>query len=401
MAAVIDGSSDVTIWGLTPRARLERFLGHRGILARAPGQIPPEVESVLVLRGDHVFDDRLLLEMLKRTSFALKESDAASAPILAAHVRRADAEQALRWLRDAAAKPPAEIEVGTTSIVVSKTHLVHRKIQASFAIPANEANRSALERFLYDSAYKSVTDLITKWAWPVPARFVVKACVRVGLKPNHVTSLGFFLMLFALWLFCTGQYTLGLVAGWGMTFLDTVDGKLARTTLTASRFGHYLDKLTDLLHPPFWYLAWAFALPVYRSPTPEISLSAVVILIFAFYAVGRLAEGLCSRFLIAGGLFVWRPLDSFFRLITARRNTCLIFLTLGAAMGRHDLAIWLVAVWTVATSLFLVGRLGTAYLAWKRGDGSKLGSWLVQVGDAAAGDSLAARVFARRPSFKA
>ena len=41
-----------------------------------------------------------------------------------------------------------------------------------------------------------------------------------------------------------------------MTFLDTVDGKLARVTLTSSPFGNVLDHSLDLIHPPFWYWAW-------------------------------------------------------------------------------------------------------------------------------------------------
>ncbi len=45
-----------------------------------------------------------------------------------------------------------------------------------------------------------------------------------------------------------------------MTFLDTVDGKLAHVTLTSSRFGHIFDHSLDLLHPPFCYLAWGLGL---------------------------------------------------------------------------------------------------------------------------------------------
>jgi phosphatidylglycerophosphate synthase len=39
-------------------------------------------------------------------------------------------------------------------------------------------------------------------------------------------------------LFWHGDYGWGLLAGWVMTFLDTVDGMLARVTLTATRFGN-------------------------------------------------------------------------------------------------------------------------------------------------------------------
>ena len=60
--------------------------------------------------------------------------------------------------------------------------------------------------------------------------------------------------------FSIGHFGLGPGAAWLMTFLDTVDGKLARTTLTSSKWGDILDHGIDLIHPPFWYVAWAWAL---------------------------------------------------------------------------------------------------------------------------------------------
>ena len=40
------------------------------------------------------------------------------------------------------------------------------------------------------------------------------------------------------------------------------------------------------------------------------------------------------------------PFDSFFRLITARRNPNLIMLTVGALAGRPDLGFVAIAAWT-------------------------------------------------------
>src|SRR3546814_17463336 len=52
----------------------------------------------------------------------------------------------------------------------------------------------------------------------------------------------------------------GLVAAYAMTFLDTVDGKLARVTLTSSPIGNVFDHGIDLVHPPFWWWAWIVGL---------------------------------------------------------------------------------------------------------------------------------------------
>ena len=42
--------------------------------------------------------------------------------------------------------------------------------------------------------------------------------------------------------------------------LDTVDGKLARCTITSSKIGEAIDHGIDLVHPPFWWWAWGVGL---------------------------------------------------------------------------------------------------------------------------------------------
>ena len=88
--------------------------------------------------------------------------------------------------------------------------------------------------------------------------------------------------------------------------------------MTSSRIGDVLDHGLDLVHPPFWYLAWAYGL---ESPQPVAT--AIVV---AGYLVGRALEGLfLARFRIEA--HSWRPIDALFRTITARRNPNLILLT--------------------------------------------------------------------------
>ena len=104
--------------------------------------------------------------------------------------------------------------------------------------------------------------------------------------------------------------------------LDTVDGKLARTTLTSSKFGDIFDHGIDLIHPPFWYWAWIEGL-MPNFPYPREVLSVLVVV----YVVQRLQEGyFIKRFGIE--MHVWRRFDSFFREITARRDPNIAVLTI-------------------------------------------------------------------------
>ncbi len=72
---------------------------------------------------------------------------------------------------------------------------------------------------------------------------------------------------------------------------------------------------------------------------------AVGAVIFGGYVLQRLLEGL---FQLQHGMHihVWRPFDSAFRQVIARRNPNLVLLTAATLLGRPDLGILAVAAWT-------------------------------------------------------
>src|SRR3546814_16223660 len=77
-----------------------------------------------------------------------------------------------------------------------------------------------------------------------------------------------------------------------MTFLDTVDGKLARITLKSSKLGNVFDHGIDLVHPPFWYWAWAAGLQNGPHALSEPTLLLMLAVIVAGYVLQRGIEGI-------------------------------------------------------------------------------------------------------------
>ncbi len=124
---------------------------------------------------------------------------------------------------------------------------------------------------MFMGTYKGATDLVTKHLWPTPAFHATRALAPRGITPNMVTTIAALMTVLAFWCFLKGQFIPGLMAAWTMTFLDTVDGKLARTTLTSSKWGDIFDHGIDLVHPPFWYIAWAIGLQVRWSAMEQRS----------------------------------------------------------------------------------------------------------------------------------
>ncbi|MGB5748261.1 MAG: CDP-alcohol phosphatidyltransferase family protein [Desulfobacterales bacterium] len=385
--------SPVQHWGLTSPQRIRRVLNSAGV-TRIVDDIAslPESGAVILLRGDYLFDDRVIKYMIDSQDVLLQVSEDQNYRIVAAKV---DSHLAgliadiIKGTDSGQSLPEVKTETLETLSISFQERLL--KFEPPFVLPITSQNQQNLERRLFDWSYKGVTDLVTKWAWPRPARWVVGLCVRLGLRPNHVTIIGLVLVIIAGYFFARGWYGWGLLAGWLMTFLDTVDGKLARVTVTSSRFGHYFDHLIDLVHPPIWYILWGVGLGVAQLDILGISLAAAGWLIVAGYGVGRLVEGVFLAWLGKFGLFCWRPVDSYFRLITARRNPCMIFLTAGALLGRPDGGLAAVAVWTVITSIFLCLRLAMA-LYRQRVDGS-IRSWFLDINPANPSQPLAVKLF--------
>ncbi|WP_018716702.1 CDP-alcohol phosphatidyltransferase family protein [Arhodomonas aquaeolei] len=388
---LIVGDSPLRLWGLTGRERLQRTITRMpGVALVDAAAAVPVAGRVVVLRGDYVYDAAVLTALLgDGPALCLLDPDAA-APV-AMRGPGGDAESAVSMLEGGSLATtwptlgPAELTDGFNAGLLSRNPPRVARITAD--------NRRALERWLFSGAYKGVTDLITKWLWPVPAQWAVRGCIRLGLSPNAVTSAGLVLAIAALVAFAGGAYGIGLVAGWLMTFLDTVDGKLARVTVTASRFGDYLDHGIDLIHPPLWYLAWGLGLAAPWTLTP--SLDVTVTAIFAAYIGGRLCEGAFQWFAAPFSLFIWRPFDSFNRLITARRNPNLILLTAFWLGGRPDLGLWAVAAWHVLSTLVLAARVMQAAI---RARGAALVPWLNDVDPARDRDRLAVRCFTQAPA---
>ncbi|MDZ7826947.1 MAG: CDP-alcohol phosphatidyltransferase family protein [Gammaproteobacteria bacterium] len=354
IAAHAVGDSSIRIWGLPSRTRLERQL------ASIAGEVrwldtpsaAAEDETVLLIRADHLFEVRGLRALVERPGCVLRCPD--DGALVAAHVPGPRATEAAELLRGERTAVPDDLDL-LDPVDLGRYDAQLRRAEPPMVAAIRPDNREQLEALLYGNAYKGITDLVTKWLWPRPARHVVRACAHLDITPNAVTGVGAALVILAGWAFVEGHYALGLVAGWLMTFLDTVDGKLARVTVRASPFGHYLDHGIDLIHPPFWYLFWGMGLASF-DPVLGLDRGDLYWIIVVGYVGGRLAEGL---FHLLGdcSIFTWRPFDSYFRLVTARRNPCLIILTVAALVGAPGAGLVGVAAWTGVTTLVLAVRL--------------------------------------------
>lgn len=352
----------ISLWGLTPAERLRRSLRRVGcdpVERVAPAALPqpPARAALLVLRGDWVYDERLVAALARAPDTAL--CDGADGTCVAVHVAAARAAEAARALGAEPPVPPADLRRRTPAQLAPAYDAKLRKFEPAYLFRVRRESLREIEARTFSASYKGATDLVTKWVWPAPARAVTRWLAAAGVHPNAVTLLSWVLAIATFWLFARGSFGWGLAAAWLMTFLDTVDGKLARVTLTSSRLGNVLDHGLDLVHPPFWWWAWGLGI---GAPA-----GAATLVVVGGYFAGRALEGVfLARFKLE--IHSWRPIDTLFRTITARRNPNLLLFSVATAGGRPDLGMTLVAIWTALSLAFHTLRLAQAFATRSRGE---------------------------------
>lgn len=353
--------------------RLRRAFDRAGV-ALADGADDGREATLIAVRADYLLGQDLVAALIARPDTLLVNAEGGKPVALHARTTRAAAASLLEGeTGDPAESLRRDLEVLGPEALGSHYDNALRKRARPVLMSYERSSIEELELATFGAAYKGATDFVTKWLWPRPARSATRWAAAHGISPNTVTTVSLVLVLIATWMFAKGYFLAAIPIAWAMTFLDTVDGKLARVTLSYSAWGNIYDHGIDLIHPPFWWWAWYLgALPL-ATPAMAPLLAPALLVVLGGYVVGRLFEGL---FVLFFGIetHIWRPVDYFFRTITARRNPNLAILTVATLAGRPDFGLVAVAGWTLISLLFHFVRLVQAAL-W-RARGHAVTSWL-------------------------
>ena len=356
------GDNPARLWGLTAEQRLGRIAAAQGLGIG---------EGAILANLDFVFDPAWLRWIAERPGHAVARG---GIPALAHCVDGSSREQVRRAMLE---RRPAQAIQGLALVDQETFDTFHDPVLRKRGQPWVERltaeTAPAIERISYQASYKGVTDLLTKYLWPEWALWLTRLSARIGLSPNAVTYIGALFCVLAGLAFWKGFYWLGMAAALIFMVLDTVDGKLARCTITSSKLGDVLDHGIDLVHPPFWWWAWGLGLAAYGRPLePDLYYASLAAVILGYF-VGRAIEG--AFILLAGmHIHVWTKLDSNFRLVTARRNPNMVILFAALLVGRPDWGLVGIGAWTVISCLFHLVRLAQAGVERARGRGIE--SWL-------------------------
>jgi phosphatidylglycerophosphate synthase len=359
------GANEARVFGLDAETRLQRLAAKAGLECRRDGS-----GSRDLILADLAFAwDPAWLTFIKAHSGSVIVKD--GRPFLA-HVA-AGQEAAIRQAMESGSAWTGSglerIDADTAELSYSEL----RKRDRPFVLPLDPKNPEPVERAAYDASYKGVTDILTLYLWRKPAFYLTRWAAQAGMTPNQVTLIGAILCVATFFLWMKGLYWAGVATAFGFMVLDTVDGKLARCTGQSSKWGNIFDHGLDLVHPPFWWWAWANGLNYWNDPFEPVYEWLIILAIVGGYVIQRVIEGIFMR-KYGMHIHVWRKIDSKFRLITARRNPNMVILVFSLLIGRPDKGLELVALWTLVSLIFHAVRLAQANALNERG--GKVVSWL-------------------------
>ena len=386
----IINTCDITLWGLTQQQRIVKTLNNIADYQVLSADIQPQADDqVLLIRADYLIEANVIKRLVQRNDCILNSScDGHAAAVWTQYKYYQQAKVILQQ-----ADHQHQFSHVTAEQLTGGYDINLRKYDISYVVKVTHENAEILEKYLYDKSYKGITDCVTKWWWPRPARHIVKLCTHLKISPNMVTGFGWVLTIVTGFAFYQSEYLLGLVTGWLMTFLDTVDGKLARVSLQSSQLGHVMDHALDIIHPPIWYWCWAMSLGVTSIEFMGINASLIEwgsLMLFA-YVLGRVFEGLFQWWFKTASIFCWKPIDSYHRLFTARRNPSMIILSIALIFSSPMLGFIWVVLWALMSDLILAARFLMGIIA--KLNHQPIRSWIEGVDRQQQHPSLAVRLF--------
>jgi phosphatidylglycerophosphate synthase len=336
---------------------------------------PNDCQHLLVLRGDFVFDTRLL-ELIdnRHASAALIDSAPPEnlAPLLQSlpptrHGYFCGAALLSReWVRaHSGALADAirnDIATGRMEGVNIASHSWHsasmRRDLRPYWFPApSPAHCKTAERMLRDAAQKGALDFPALVHAPIE-NFLIERLCKTPVTPNQLTFFTNIAASTATFLFATGQLAWGVVVALSVGVLDGLDGKQARVKVETSRAGK-LEHILDAIFENSWWLALAW----YLHRSGELKSAFFFLFLLGTAEAGAAFAKWSSLRFLRTSLYELSRFDLFVRLIGARRNVHIWILALGVLLGHAAVAFIVMAWWEVATSVIQLSRVASVLCA--------------------------------------
>jgi phosphatidylglycerophosphate synthase len=333
---------------------------------------PHDDPDLLVLRGDSLFDPRLLRLLSAQTPpVALVDSAvpaafhslALSAPLTKRGRFCGAALLSCNWvssrngpLEDAICEALDDGSLASIDAAAQPWYSpeLHRELRAHWFPSPTPGHKGVAEKVILDAAQKGTLDIPALAHAPIETFIVSKLC-RTSVTPNQLTIFCNIVAWSATVLFATGRLGYAIAVALAVGVLDGLDGKLARVKLETSPAGK-LEHLFDVLFENSWWIALAWHLQASaKLPNAFLYLG----LLLGAEALNALARTSIVRS-FGKSMAELGSFDRLFRLVSGRRNIYIWILALGLLLGNVPGALKLIAWWEAATAAVHLTRAAWA-----------------------------------------
>jgi phosphatidylglycerophosphate synthase len=349
-----------------PRAQLDIRVCHRSGESATIEEIidvwPEATPLLLIIRGDSVFDNRLLrLLLIQDSSAALVDSSVpapfeslvASAPNTNAGKLCGAALLRHEWTLEQSSSFDIAVCGGLEKRTITPVDVaqqpsydptLRRKLRPFWFPAPSASNTKFAETFLLESVQKGSLDFPALIHAPIE-KFLISHLCKTSITPHQLTIAWIVLAFATTILFALGHLVWGIVLALIVGILDGLDGKQARIKVETSKSGkleHRFDSLFEVAWPSA--LAYHFY-TVGQLPTAFIYLS-MLLLAEALDGIGKAGVYSTSEKLMdEPGRF-----DRFVRLFGGRRNIYVWVLAVAVILGAPARALIVMAWWEALTA---------------------------------------------------
>jgi phosphatidylglycerophosphate synthase len=349
-----------------PRAQLALALRTRPNRALKIEQLvdiwPDAAQLLLVVRGDAVFDSRLLQLLATQRSPAVLVDSAVPSKLQPLVAQAPNALQAKvcgaallqrDWvstqsgpLENAIYKGLEQNAMAAVDVTDQPSYspALRRKLRPFWFPAPPSAHVKLAERILLNSVQKGTQDLPARIHAPFETFLLSRLC-RTAVTPGQLTVAWIILAFGTTILFATGHLIGGIFLAMIIGILDGLDGKQARIRVETSKAGkieHWFDSFFEVV----WPTALAYHFYVSGQLPNAFFYLALLIVAEALDGIGKLGVYRpAERLLVEPGL-----LDRIVRLVGGRRNIYVWVLITCVVLGVPAKALIVMAFWEVATA---------------------------------------------------
>ncbi len=207
------------------------------------------------------------------------------------------------------------------------------------------------EGILIENACKGRNDLLATCVNKPIENFIVSRLVNTRITPNQVTILTNIIAYTSTFLFIRGDLLFASLLTFVVSFMDGVDGKLSRVKMSSSNIGK-MEHAFDYLFEHSWYIALAIYLSNTFGVMPVL-LGTFILLFdgFSNYCVSAFGKAIKRRPLEDYG-----EIEQQFRKFDGRKNSYIIFILIGVLLNAPFWSLVAISVWSSVSAIFYSSR---------------------------------------------